>query len=264
MRSTNDARVARGDTGATRPGFFRIQLDAVTQVHQLLRRLIRSGGARGADLPPLESLDLDPAEDAYCLVDASIDAVYRCVSVFQIRPTQKILFGGVYATLSLETPSGVSYLELLKPTQGPPGVGGDALGIDSSLSTVLVRDGTMLRSAVLDDVTHLSTEQNYVRLHLSSNESVVMRGPLQKYASSLPSSFVRLNRRLIINLALVERVKRMTRDLCVVTFVPGNQSVRLGRKASVLLRNAMMNRSVLPMTRASPNSAASRKKDTPE
>ena len=97
-------------------------------------------------------------------------------------------------------PTGVAYLELLKPAHGPPSLGGDALSIDSSLSTVLVRDGTMLRSAVLDDVTHLSTEQNYVRLHLSSNESVVMRGPLQKYASALPSSFVRLNRRLIINL----------------------------------------------------------------
>ena len=259
MRSKNDARVAGGDTGATRPGFFRIHLDAVTQVHQLLRRLIRSGGSRGADLPPLESLDLDPTVDAYCLADASVDAGTRCAAVFQLRPTQRILFGGVYAVLSLETPAGVAYLELVKPTQGPPGIGGDALGIDSSLSTVLVRDGTMLRSAVLDDVTHLSTEQNYVRLHLSSNENVVMRGPLQKYESALPSSFVRLNRRLIINLALVERVKRMTRDLCVVSFTPGDQSVRLGRKASVLLRNAMMNRSVLPVTRASRNSAASQK-----
>lgn len=264
MRSKNDARVAGGDTGATRPGFFRIHLDAVTQVHQLLRRLIRSAGGRGADLPPVESLDLDASQDAYCLVDASIDAVTRCASVFQIRPAQKILFGGVYASLTLETPPGVAYLELLKPAHSPPSVGGDALSIGSSLSTVLVRDGTVLRSAVLDDVTHLSTEQNYVRLHLSSNESVVMRGPLQKYASALPPNFVRLNRRLIINLDLVEHVKRMTRDLCVVAFAPGDQSVRVGRKACVLLRNAMMNRSVLPMARASRNSAAAQKKRVPE
>jgi hypothetical protein len=251
MRSTNDARVAHGDTGATRPGFLRIHLDTLTQVHQLLRRLIRSGGGRSVDLPPLEALELDPGEEAYCLVDASVDAATRCASVFQIRPVQRLLFGGVYPAASLATPTGVAYLELLKPADGPSSVSGDALGIDSSLSSVLVKDGTTLRSAVLDDVTHLSTEQNYVRLHLSSNESVVMRGPLQKYASALPSSFVRLNRTLIVNLALVEHVKRMTRDLCVVTFTPGGQSVRLGRKASVLLRNAMMKRSVLPMTRAS-------------
>lgn len=228
-------------------------------MHQLLRRLIRSGGSRSADLPPLESLELDPSHDAYCLVDASAEADLRCVCVFQLRPMQKLLFGGCYATLSLETPSGSAYLELLKPGATAPVPSGDTLGIGSSLSTLLVRDGSMLRSAVLEDVTYFNAEQNYVRLHLASGESVVMRGPLQKFSSTLPSQFLRLSRRLIVNVAQVEKMKRITRDLCVVSFISGEHTVRLGRKAAVLLRNAMVNRSVLPLTRASPIPAASRK-----
>jgi hypothetical protein len=227
-----------------------------------LRRLIRSGGSRSDDLPALETLELTPGEDAFCLIDASADTGLRCACVFQLRPAQKLLFGGVYPALSLETPAGLAYLELLKqPRSTTSAVAGEALGIDSSLSTLLVRDGPTLRSAVLEDVTHLSAEQNYVRVHLTGGESVVMRGPLQKYASALPASFLRLSRRLIVNVAQVERLKRVTRDLCVVNFMAGEQTVRLGRKASVLLRNAMMNRSVLPMTRASTSSAASRNKE---
>lgn len=174
---------------------------------------------------------------------------------------QKLLFGGCYATLSLETPSGTAYLELLKPGATPAVPPSDTLGIGSSLSTLLVRDGSMLRSAVLEDVTHFNAEQNYVRLHLASGESVVMRGPLQKFSSTLPGQFLRLSRRLIVNVAQVERMKRVTRDLCVVSFLAGDHTVRLGRKAAVLLRNAMVNRSVLPLSRASKPPAAARKPD---
>ena len=196
MRSTNDAIYARSESESNRPGFIRIHFGALSQAHRLLRRLIRSGASRTADLPSLESLGIVAGEDAYCLIDASVDAGTRCAAVFRTRPSQELLFGGVYRALSLETPTGAAYLELLKRPSpftngdGAPAAGakaaGDPLSIDSSLSTLLVRDGATLRSAVLEDVTHLSAEQNYIRLHLTNGESVVMRGPLQKYATALP------------------------------------------------------------------------------
>jgi DNA-binding LytR/AlgR family response regulator len=254
MGSKKNARVARGDTGAARLGFFRVHLDSPTQVHQYLRRLIRSSGSRTADLARLDYIDSDTGTDAFCLIDASVDTETRCGAVFQLRPSHKLLFGGVYMALALETPAGAAYLQLMRTSPATPTSAGEALGIDSSLSTLLVQDGSMVRSAVLDDVTHLSAEQNYVRLHLANDESVVTRGPLQKYSSALPAHFLRLSRRLIVNVAQVQRVKRITRDLCVVSFVTAEQSIRLGRKASVLLRNAMMGRSLLPMARATPAS----------
>jgi DNA-binding LytR/AlgR family response regulator len=245
MRSEKEAlRGVCRDTGADRPRLHCIHLETLTQVHQLLRRLIRGGGRYTADLASLDSFELDSEVAEYCVVDASIDSETRCASVFQVRPAQRLLFGGVYPALSLETTAGTAYLELLRPGGLPAAPGGDALGIGSSLATLLVRDGATLRSAVLDDITHLSAEQNYVRLHLSTDESVLVRGPLQKYAAVLPAHFLRISRRLILNVTQVGRVKRVTRDLCLVSFLSGEQSVRLGRRASLLLRHAMADRSV--------------------
>lgn len=243
------------------PQLVRICFDTLAPVHLLLR-LIRSAEPLRADKPALRSAEFEQGQ-SYCLVDACIDDETRGATLFEVRPRHRMILGGVYLTRNLETGSGPSYLEFLRNPKLAAGAempingSGRAVdassqqGIDAALSLLLCTDDGMLRSATLQDLTHITAEQNYVRVHLANGENVVVRGPLQKYEEALPGDFVRASRQIIINVRKVQRLRRVSRDLGIVYFAGGDseRSVRLGRKASIVVRTALLNRSGLPMTR---------------
>ena len=242
------------------PQLVRVCFDSLAPV-QLLLGLIRSSDPARGDMTSLRSDEFQEGR-SYCLVDACIDDEMRCATIFQVWPKYRLILGGVYAARSLEAGSGLAYLEFLRNPKlasgaeiplNRPGKGSDSgnqQSIDAALSLLLLTDGAVLRSATLQDLTHLTAEQNYVRVHLVNGENVVVRGPLQKYEDVLPKDFIRASRHVIINVRKVQRLRRVSRDLGIVYFAgEGEQTIRLGRKASIVMRTALLTRSGLPMTR---------------
>lgn len=238
------------------PGLVRVCFDSLAPV-QLLLRLIRSTESLRGDNVAARDREF-AAGESYCLVDAHIDDERRCASIFQLRPKHRLILGGVYLTKSLEASNGQAYLEFLRNPKlatdsatAPNGHANEGTrhSIDAGLSVLLLADGAVLRSATLDDLTHLTAEQNYVRLHLANGEGALVRGPLQKYENVLPECFIRASRRMIINVRHVQRLRRVSRDLGVVYFASSEQPVRLGRKASTTLRTALVSQSRLPVHR---------------
>jgi hypothetical protein len=257
MHST--AKVHTPQAGLGHPRFVRVCFDSPAPV-LLLLRLIRSADPMSGDHAALRTGEFKDGQ-SYCLVDARIDKELRCATIFQTSPRRRLILGGVYLARSLETGSGLAYLEFLRNPKLEAGVGtptaspratddGDQESIDAALSILLLTDGVVLRSATLQDLTHLTVEQNYVRLHLANGENALVRGPLQKYEEVLPNDFVRASRRVIINVRHVQRLRRVSRDLGVVYFAGGEQNVRLGRKASIVVRTALLTRSRLPVHRS--------------
>lgn len=245
------------------PQLVRICFDTLAPV-QLLLRLIRSADPERTDKAALRSAEFEDGQ-SYCLVDACIDNEVRGATIFQVWPKHRLILGGVYLARNLETESGLAYLEFLRnpklatssesstviPSKAVDANNGQS--IDAALSLLLLRDGAVLRSATLQDLTHLTAEQNYVRVHLTSGENVVVRGPLQKYEEMLPKDFVRASRHMIINVRKVQRLRRVSRDLGIVHFAASDseRTVRLGRKASIVVRTALLTRSGLPTNRGS-------------
>lgn len=251
------------------PRLVRICFDSLAPV-QLLLRLIRSVDSLRDDKSALRSAEFQEGQ-TYCLVDANLDNEMRGATIFQVCPKYRMILGGVYPARSLETGSGPAYLEFLRnpklamsaetSTSGPSRAvdASNPQSIDAALSLLLLTDGNVLRSATLPDLTHLTAEQNYVRVHLTGGENVLVRGPLQKYEEVLPSDFVRASRHMIINVRKVQRLRRVSRDLSIVYFGSGEgeRTVRLGRKASICVRTALLTRSGLPLSRGSEGKKAS-------
>jgi hypothetical protein len=241
------------------PGLVRVCFDSLAPVHWLLR-LIRSAESLRSDHVASRAAEF-AAGQTYCLVDARIDDEKRCAAIFQTSPKYRLILGGVYPSKALEAGDGLAYLEFLRNPKlaidsnatpnHPNGPANDSnpQGLDAGLSVLLLADGAVLRSATLDDLTHLTAEQNYVRLHLANGECAVVRGPLQKYENVLPECFIRASRHMIVNVRNVQRLRRVSRDLSVVYFANSEQPVRLGRKASTIVRAALMSQSRLPMNR---------------
>ena len=249
----------RMDSGP--PRLVRVCFDTPAPIRWVWR-LIRGAEPLGESAVALGSADFRQGQ--YCLVDALIDERTRAATIFQVSPSQRLFLGGVYPARSLDGEGGRAYLEFLrnpKPASSlqttPVARGGasiDGCGrqrMDAALALLLLNDGAMLRSATLHDLTHLTAEQNYVRVHLANGDNVVVRGPLQKFASLLPEEFVRISRNMIINLGKVQRLRRLSRDLGVVTFdgCDGERNVRLGRRASIIVRTALLVRSGLQLSR---------------
>jgi hypothetical protein len=238
------------------PSLVRVCFNSRAPVHLLLR-LIRSAESLRSDNVASRACDFAEG-NSYCLIDARIDEETRCATIFQVYPKYQLILGGAYPTRKLEASNGQAYLEFLNnpklatdPDVSSSGASSERnhRGIDVGLSVLLLTDGTVLRSAILDDLTHLTSEQNYVRLHLANGECTLVRGPLQKYESTLPDYFVRASRRMIINVRRVRRLRRISRDLSVIYFAGSEQPVRLGRKASSTVRTTLKSQSLLPLNR---------------
>jgi hypothetical protein len=256
------------------PQLVRVCFESLAPV-QLLLSLIRSSDAARGDKGSLRNDEFQEGR-SYCLVDACIDDEMRCATIFQVWPKYKLVLGGVYAARSLEAGGGLAYLEFLRnpklasgseiPMSRPSRAvdGSNQQSIDAALSMLLLTDGAVLRSATLQDLTHLTAEQNYVRVHLVNGENVVVRGPLQKYEDVLPKDFIRASRHVIINVRKVQRLRRVSRDLGIVYFAgDGEQTIRLGRKASIMMRTALLTRSGLPMTRSGSSATPGTTPDAP-
>lgn len=251
---------AQATPGAlTCPGLVRVCFDSLAPV-QLVLRLIRSADPMHSGRAALRASEFDEGQ-SYCLLDARIDDATRCATIFQVGPRHRLILGGVYLARHLETSNGLAYLQFLHNPQlassargarhhpGEQPTESNQRGIDSALSLLLLREGDVLRSATLHDITHLAAEHNHVRLHLANGENIVVRGPLQKYEDVLPQSFIRASRRVIINVGNVQRLRRVSRDHSVVYFTDSELAVQLGRKASTAVRGALMSRSRLTTTR---------------
>ena len=88
----------------------------------------------------------------------------------------------------------------------------------------------------LEDITHVTSERNYVRVHLKDGSHSRVRGVMDHWQDLLAATcFVRVGRGVIVNLSALQGVERVGRDLSLVTMNGGHRAIRLGRKATVRL-----------------------------
>jgi DNA-binding LytR/AlgR family response regulator len=96
-----------------------------------------------------------------------------------------------------------------------------------------------------ENVTHVTAERNYVRVHLNNGANSRVRGVLEQWQGSLANwGFVRLGRSALVNLAAVQQVERVGRDLTLVYILNAQRPLRLGRRASRQLKTLLSQRPV--------------------
>jgi DNA-binding LytR/AlgR family response regulator len=88
----------------------------------------------------------------------------------------------------------------------------------------------------LEDITHVVSERNYVRVYLRDGSEKRVRGVLGQWQRLLSAAhFARISRSIIVNVSAVKRVQRIARDVSLLELSGARRPVRLGRKASVQL-----------------------------
>lgn len=88
----------------------------------------------------------------------------------------------------------------------------------------------------LEDITYVTSERNYVRVHMKDGTNARVRGVMDNWELLLAApSFVRVGRSVIVNLTAVQGVQRVARDLSLVSMNGAQRPIRLGRKATVQL-----------------------------
>lgn len=122
----------------------------------------------------------------------------------------------------------------------PPSVErlGEALATEP-LRRVLVRDGDALVPVEVDDVTHISAEDDYAMLHTASGAFLVNVG-LGNLAQRLPSDqFLRIHRSHLVNVKRIERIVPHD-DRRLVVRVQGGSQILASRAGSQLLRGLII------------------------
>jgi DNA-binding LytR/AlgR family response regulator len=87
-----------------------------------------------------------------------------------------------------------------------------------------------------EDITHVVSERNYVRVYLRDGSEKRIRGVLGQWQQLLSAAhFARISRSIIVNLSAVKRVQRIARGVSLLEMSGARRPVRLGRKASLQL-----------------------------
>ncbi len=231
------------------PALICVGLNRVQTLQRLLQQLFDQTYAHGAG--PHDFLP-DNLGTYYQLIDARFDLHTRYASVFQMKPAVRLIFSGLYSLAKVETPLGRAYLDLMRRASREGQLAesnlsskqpADPLSIfEATLADLVLYDGVVVRSAMLDDVTRISAEQNYVRVHLRNRETLLMRGPLRKWCDALPTRFLRISRQLIVNLSHVRQLQRVSPNQALVSVEADDQPIPVGRKAALCLRRSLLAR----------------------
>lgn len=90
------------------------------------------------------------------------------------------------------------------------------------------------------DVTHVTAEGNYVRVHLNEGVSTRIRGVMKQWQGMLVGrGFVQLGRSTSVNPTAVKRVEQVDRNLSIVFIRNARRPLRLGRRASRQIRQLL-------------------------
>lgn len=93
----------------------------------------------------------------------------------------------------------------------------------------LVKTGERIRIVNPADVIRMDAEGNYVRLHLTSGDSTLVRGTIDAVSAELAVAFVRVHRSAAVRLTAIRELRHSRRaGTCVV--LKDGASVRVGRR----------------------------------
>ncbi|WP_298951680.1 response regulator transcription factor [uncultured Methylobacterium sp.] len=95
-------------------------------------------------------------------------------------------------------------------------------------------------SVLHDAIVFLSAERDYTRIVVEGRAPLLVRQPLGRSAAELPdTTFRRLGRSLVVNLARLREVDQKSRDTTWIRLAGWDQAVVLGRAASEDLRRIL-------------------------
>jgi hypothetical protein len=191
--------------------------DALT-ARAILRRLFPEPGVlhelRFGETPTSEHR----ADSYLVLTDVELAAGLRLVALCQVGSARAVLFSRMYERALLDSPAGVEYRSFLRKEH------------DASFRAA----GTPTER--LEDITHVTSERNYVRVYLRDGTDTRIRGVMDHWQLLLAEpDFVRVGRSVILNLTAVQRVQKVARDLSLVVMSGAGRPIRLGRKATAQL-----------------------------
>lgn len=109
--------------------------------------------------------------------------------------------------------SGEQLLELLQTIYSP----------DSCLSRILIRDGERVVPIRLEEVSRISAEEKYVRLH-AGKRTYLYRAPLSGLVTRLdPRRFVRVHRSEVLNVDFVAELQPWSHGDYIIVMKDGNK-----------------------------------------
>ena len=87
------------------------------------------------------------------------------------------------------------------------------------------------------EIIWIESLQNYTRLHLLDGRKLILKKTLSDWADDLPSDqFIRLDRSLLIQTALLKSTQWESRDRTILYFQGTNEGLTIGRAAASRLR----------------------------
>jgi hypothetical protein len=191
------------------PKITAVQVTDPRIAHRILRCLFPEPGVLH---------DLSFASTQHFLTDVELEAGLRLVAFCQAGETRRVLFSRMYDRALLESPGGLEYRAYLREEH------------DASFRAA------GMPTERLEDITHVTSERNYVRVHKRDGANTRIRGVMEHWQLLLSApSFVRVGRGVILNLKAVQGVQRVARDLSLVVMSGAQRPIRLGRKATAQL-----------------------------
>lgn len=106
--------------------------------------------------------------------------------------------------------------------------------------TLILRDGDRVRRVPLADIAAVVAEGHYTRVCFMTEPAMFILKGINGWADQLPTpGFLRVDRSLIVNLARVQTLERLSRDEARLTLAAIAPPLILGRAAAVRLRAAL-------------------------
>jgi len=105
---------------------------------------------------------------------------------------------------------------------------------------VFLKTDRGLRVARVSSITHIEAEENYTRVHLADGQTHLLRRTMGEWETMLPKDkFTRLERSLLVGLHAVQNLQVQTRDEALLFLSGRTNSISLGRRASLRLRQLL-------------------------
>lgn len=105
---------------------------------------------------------------------------------------------------------------------------------------VALREDSHLQMVPVRDISFISSEDNYTKVHLVDGSSLMVRKPMMDWENQLPTEhFARVDRSLIVRLDAVRELQSVTRNRSHILFSGNTNPLVLGRRASLRLRRCL-------------------------
>lgn len=105
---------------------------------------------------------------------------------------------------------------------------------------VALQEDSGLRFVPLASISFIEAQGNYTQVHLMAGLPGFVRRPLADWKKLLPeSSFLRLGRSLLVQIAAIRSVEAASRDVTRITLAGSAKPILIGRRAGLLVRRAL-------------------------